>query len=303
MPVAAERALERAADQKGLKGEDKDRFVYGVLRHKFGWRPRRELDKSDKRMSNLSALTELNARLDQILQFDQTPENNTRRGVGIGLLGGGLTGAIRGKYDADRFANRGLVYKKRDALGHSVGGAVAGALVGNVATKAAILSGKVSPIAGSVIGAGLGTGAAILSQKGLATRTLRKREAERMDAAKASKQLSARLDAILNFDYGDDDNDPDKKRSIASTVGTGVIGAGLVGGGLYAAGKMAPVSAGGQGLSPMGAARDLKYNLGHLAEGGASRLGSNIAQGGKVAYNTGKSAISALLGKLKGLRP
>lgn len=41
MPKKAERALKSSARKKGLKGEGKDRYVYGGLR-KTGWKPGRE---------------------------------------------------------------------------------------------------------------------------------------------------------------------------------------------------------------------------------------------------------------------
>ena len=41
MPIAQERALERVARQKGLTGERRSAFVYGIMR-KDGWKPQRE---------------------------------------------------------------------------------------------------------------------------------------------------------------------------------------------------------------------------------------------------------------------
>jgi len=42
MPKKIEKALFRAGRKKGKKGESLNAFVYGVLRHKFGWKPKRE---------------------------------------------------------------------------------------------------------------------------------------------------------------------------------------------------------------------------------------------------------------------
>jgi len=42
MPRAVEQALQREARRKGFKGERANAYVYGTLRHKFGWKPRRE---------------------------------------------------------------------------------------------------------------------------------------------------------------------------------------------------------------------------------------------------------------------
>ena len=45
MPKAIEEALKRQGRSKGLKGKRLARFVYGTLRKKFGWKPRRERKK------------------------------------------------------------------------------------------------------------------------------------------------------------------------------------------------------------------------------------------------------------------
>lgn len=42
LPKAIERKLEKEASKKGLKGARKRAYVYGTLRHKFGWKPKRE---------------------------------------------------------------------------------------------------------------------------------------------------------------------------------------------------------------------------------------------------------------------
>src|SRR6266850_1637252 len=67
MPVVLERALEREANKRGLKGKHKAAYVYGTLR-KTGWKPSRELI----------------AKLDNLIQFkifqpkkkDQPPEGD-----------------------------------------------------------------------------------------------------------------------------------------------------------------------------------------------------------------------------------
>ena len=41
MPVAQEKALAKVADKKGLKGERRNAFIYGIMR-KTGWKPKRE---------------------------------------------------------------------------------------------------------------------------------------------------------------------------------------------------------------------------------------------------------------------
>lgn len=42
MPRQIEEALKRQASKKGLKGKKRNAFIYGTLRHKFGWKPKRE---------------------------------------------------------------------------------------------------------------------------------------------------------------------------------------------------------------------------------------------------------------------
>lgn len=41
MPIKMERALKREAKKKGLTGDRKNAFVYGIMR-KTGWKPKRE---------------------------------------------------------------------------------------------------------------------------------------------------------------------------------------------------------------------------------------------------------------------
>jgi hypothetical protein len=41
MPKKLERALKKEAEEKGLKGDKPDAYVYGTLR-KTGWKPKRE---------------------------------------------------------------------------------------------------------------------------------------------------------------------------------------------------------------------------------------------------------------------
>lgn len=42
MPKLAEALLRRQADKKGLEGERKNAYIYGTLRSKFGWKPKKE---------------------------------------------------------------------------------------------------------------------------------------------------------------------------------------------------------------------------------------------------------------------
>jgi hypothetical protein len=141
--------------------------------------------------SRHESLIELNAKLDEVIEFvtpderrkGQTPENNMRRGIGIGLLGGSWPGAIAGGQDAAKFRREGVVYRKRDVFGNALGGAVAGlgaSAGGQLAllTKAGRrLTGKVGSLT-TGIGSGLvGAGAAYGTQRLLAGHTLKKRQA------------------------------------------------------------------------------------------------------------------------------
>jgi len=48
MPKAMEEALKREAAKKGLTGDRYNAFVYGTMRNKTGWKPKRE-KKHDKK--------------------------------------------------------------------------------------------------------------------------------------------------------------------------------------------------------------------------------------------------------------
>jgi hypothetical protein len=47
MPKKLERELKKQADKRGMKGEDKDAFVYGTMR-KTGWVPKKEREGKKK---------------------------------------------------------------------------------------------------------------------------------------------------------------------------------------------------------------------------------------------------------------
>jgi hypothetical protein len=42
MPEMIENKLKAQARKRGLKGEEADKYVYGTLRSKFGWKPKSE---------------------------------------------------------------------------------------------------------------------------------------------------------------------------------------------------------------------------------------------------------------------
>ena len=42
MPKKEEKMLKKQAKKKGLKGESLNAYVYGTLRKKFGWKPKKE---------------------------------------------------------------------------------------------------------------------------------------------------------------------------------------------------------------------------------------------------------------------
>lgn len=95
MPAALERKLKHEANEKGLKGDRKNAYVYGVLR-KTGWKPSRE-----KKMSNQNKLVRLAAidkNIDSIINFayddeDKKPLLGTAAKAGT-LVGAGVGGTL-----------------------------------------------------------------------------------------------------------------------------------------------------------------------------------------------------------------
>lgn len=115
-------------------------------------------------------MIELNAHLDGLIQLEdltgrsnkkgQRPEDNVRRGVGIGLIGGGPSGAVMGGLEADKYRKAGVILRKRDVIGHDavggltsvVGGGV-GQLLGHLhSPKARVIGGVTGTLAGYVAG-------------------------------------------------------------------------------------------------------------------------------------------------------
>lgn len=45
MPKALESKLQREAVKKGLRGARKDAYVFGTMRNKLNWKPKREIKK------------------------------------------------------------------------------------------------------------------------------------------------------------------------------------------------------------------------------------------------------------------
>ena len=133
--------------------------------------------------SRLQSLVQLNAELDQVIEFEdlrgkpnrkgQRPEDNMRRGIGMGILSTspvpGL-GMLAGGIEAGAYRNAGAVLRKRDVYGHEfVGGlgGVAGMGIGHAASGG-------NPKAAAIAGlAGWGA-----SRYGISRRTLKKREEE-----------------------------------------------------------------------------------------------------------------------------
>ena len=133
--------------------------------------------------SRLQSLVQLNAELDQVIEFEdlrgkpnrkgQRPEDNMRRGIGMGILSTspvpGL-GMLAGGIEAGAYRNAGAVLRKRDVYGHEfVGGlgGVAGMGIGHAASGG-------NPKAAAIAGlAGWGA-----SRFGISRRTLKKREEE-----------------------------------------------------------------------------------------------------------------------------
>lgn len=101
MPIAMEHALERVADKRGLKGEERDAFIYGTMR-KTGWKPKREhkmpaVDISPKvtPFMNTEHLIKLSERLDAInFEDDDKKRHLIRDTAGAAALGGAVYGGI-----------------------------------------------------------------------------------------------------------------------------------------------------------------------------------------------------------------
>jgi len=135
------------------------------------------------RFSSRGRIVELNAILSDVIEFraneyGQRPEDNWKRAAGIGVLTGGLPGALLTQPNASEAMRAGKVYRKRDAFTDSLrigtgtavgglGGALAGyGIAGGGFTKAAIADtarmtrgmrgAPVGQLAGAV--AGLGSG-------------------------------------------------------------------------------------------------------------------------------------------------
>lgn len=102
MPKALERKLKRQVAGKDWSEERKDAYVYGVLR-KTGWKP--STQKKSKQMSandRVIRLAAINDRLNQIVQFQNTDDDDEQRrqrlatlgkiGIGAGALGAGAAG-------------------------------------------------------------------------------------------------------------------------------------------------------------------------------------------------------------------
>lgn len=119
--------------------------------------------------------------------------------------------------------------------------------------------------------------------------------------------INKRLDQIIEFQY--DDEEEAKRRGLlkTATVGAGAAGVGTAG--LYGLGKLAPVSAGGQGLTLGGAVHDVGYGAAPVIRGikqGVGIAGPAIASAAKTAYGTaapvaqrGIGALGSLLKKIR----
>lgn len=316
MPVKAERALNKVADEKGLEGEERDRFVYGILRRKFGWKPKRELDKSKKNMSSLSHLIKLNAKLGRTIEF-VTPlaefnkahreimerkkeeyraakahKKAARRAIEDAELG--LTPEhekLQSKLHRESYYLRGAGYGSlAGATLGGVGGALHGGRMGKVG---AALLGGTGLLTGGMIGAGLGgeVGGRIRRKHPL-------------------QEMSARLDKIIQFE--EDDYSANKHKTVKGALGVAGVAGGLYGVGRYAgansikANYAAGRKIGQDFLASHGASASEAANEAVLKSAGVGRaiggVGDTIAKGAKTTYGAGKGAIMSLLSKLRGLR-
>ena len=138
--------------------------------------------------ANHSRLVQLNSNIDEIIGFadmtgqpnrkGQRPEDNLRRGIGMGLFGGSVVpfaGALAGGLEADAYTKAGAVLRKRDVLGHELVGAVGGTVGGALGSIGTSRFGPRANAAGTILGA-LGGYAA--SRAAISKSTLDKRRAE-----------------------------------------------------------------------------------------------------------------------------
>lgn len=78
MPKEMHDRLKALAERKGMKGEQKDAFIYGTMR-KTGWKPKREIDSKSKKetttamSSRLQRLIKLDSKLDQVIELRSIP--------------------------------------------------------------------------------------------------------------------------------------------------------------------------------------------------------------------------------------
>lgn len=149
-----------------------------------------DLSRASMMMSSREArLIRLSVKADELLVFEdltgkpnrkgQRPEDNMRRGVGMGLFTGmspvPLGGVLAGGLEANAYTKAGAVLRKRDVLGHeatgllgSIGGSAGGAALGS-------LAGPKGMKTGAMLGGIAGYGSA---RYGISKHTLNKRKEE-----------------------------------------------------------------------------------------------------------------------------
>jgi hypothetical protein len=110
-------------------------------------------------------------------------------------------------------------------------------------------------------------------------------------------RINQKLDPVINFDYGDDDDE--RKRSLLGTAATGAGAAGVAGAGLYAGGlyrRGVPVG----GLAKT-AAQDVS-NVARGAPGALADVGRSIGAGARGVVGGGKNILAKLVAAAKGVR-
>jgi hypothetical protein len=110
-------------------------------------------------------------------------------------------------------------------------------------------------------------------------------------------RINQKLDPVINFDYGDDDDE--RKRSLLGTAATGAGAAGVAGAGLYAGGLYRRgVPAGGLAKT---AARDVS-DVARGAPGALADVGRSIGAGARGVVGGGKNILAKLVAAAKGVR-
>jgi hypothetical protein len=129
----------------------------------------------------------------------QRPEDNWRRGAGMGLLIGGVPGAILTQPLASKSAENKVIYRKRDAATDSLriaGGGLAGGMLGSVAGRLAARGSagpSLLPLVGNIAGLGAGLFGGYKWAKGASENRINEARVDRVKTGMASAYLNDQM--------------------------------------------------------------------------------------------------------------